>query len=151
MTAKCTVVELKDGNTAIVCAERKSACAECHAANGGKTCGACDIFLGDDKFTAEADNSIGAKVGDTVTVESPSGHVISSAALLFILPIVVAAVFYGVVYIINAEYAPLGALGGVVLSYAVIFLIEKTVKKNKIRMKIVKILNEKSGGVNDAQ
>ena len=150
MTAKCTVIEVKKDGTAIVCAERKSACAECHAAGGGKTCGACDIFLGDDKFTAEADNSIGAKAGDTVTVESPSGYVIASAALLFILPIVIAALFYGAVYMVYPGYAPIGALCGVILCYAVIFLIEKITKKKKSRMKIVKILNEKSGGINNA-
>lgn len=151
MTAKCTVVEIKSNTTAIVCAERKSACDECHANRDGKTCGACDIFLGDDKFTAEADNSIGAAVGDTVIVESPSGHVIASAALLFLLPIIVAAVSYGLVYMISSEYAPLGALGGVVLSYAVIFSAERFTKNKKSKMKIVKILNKKSDGVNNAE
>ncbi len=150
MTAKCTVVSIKDDKTAVVSAERKSACAECHA-NDGKSCGACDIFLGDDKFTAEADNSIGAKTGDTVMVESPSGYVIGTAALLFLLPIAVAALFYGVVYVISREYAPFGAIGGVVLSYAVIFAIEKFAEKKRNKMKIVKIINEKSDGIYDAE
>ena len=150
MTAKCTVVSIKNSKTAIVCAERKSACAECHA-NGGKSCGACDIFLGDDKFTAEADNSIGAKTGDNVIVESPSGYVIGAAALLFLLPIAVAALCYGAVYLLSAEYAPLGALGGVILSYAVIFALEKTAKNKRNKMKIVKIINEKSDGTENAE
>ncbi len=150
MTAECTVVSIKDGKTAIVRAQRKSACAECHA-NGGKSCGACDIFLGDDTFTAEADNSIGAKVGNAVIVESPSGYVIGAAALLFILPIIVAALLYGAVYIISHEYAPVGAPGGVALSYAVIFAVEKITKKKRNRMKIVKIINEKSDGTDNVE
>ena len=77
---------------------------------------------------------MGAKAGDTVTVESPSGYVIASAALLFILPIVIAALFYGAVYMVYPEYAPIGALCGVILCYAVIFLIEKITKKKKILM-----------------
>ena len=150
MTAKCTVVQIKDGKTAIVCAERKSACAECHA-HGKNACTACDIFLGDDKFTAEADNSIGANVGDIVTVESPSGYVIGSAALLFLLPIAVGALFYGVMYLLSAEYAPLGAIGGVILSYAIIFTVEKFAKNKKSTMKIVKIINEKTDGTDNVE
>ena len=150
MTAKCTVVSIKDSKTAVVCAERKSACAECHA-NGGKSCGACDIFLGDDRFTSDVDNSIGANVGDTVMVESPSGYVIGTAALLFLLPLVVAALFYGIVFLITSEYAPIGAICGVVLSYSVIFAVEKATKKKTNKMKIVKIINEKSDGIYNAE
>ena len=151
MTAKCTVVSIKNSKTAIVCAERKSACEACHANKGGKTCIACDIFLGDDEFETEVDNSIGAELNDEVIVESPSGYVIASAALIFILPLVIAGVLYAVMHFVRSEYAPIGAVMGVIISFAVIFVIEKKTEKKKSKMKITKILNRKTDGVNDAE
>ena len=66
---------------------------------------------------------------------------IASAALLFILPLIVAALCYGVMCILNfSHYASLGALGGIAVSYIIIFLIEKSIKKKKRRMKITEIV-----------
>lgn len=151
MTAKCTVKKINENGTATVYAERKSACDACHVNQNGKTCTACDIFLGDDKFEAEVDNSIGAKLYDEVIVESPSGYVIATAALIFILPLVIAAVLYAAVYFINSEYAPVGAVVGAVISFVIIFAVEKITKKKKTGMKIIKILNKKTDGAHDAE
>ncbi len=138
MTAKCTVIAVS-GKEATVRVERKSACAECHASE--KACGACDLFLGDDRFECSVDNPISAQVGDTVIVQASSEYVIASAALLFILPLIVAALCYGIMCILNfSNYAPLGALGGIAVSYIAILLIEKSVKKKKHRMKITEIV-----------
>lgn len=140
MTAKCTVISV-DGNMATVRAERKSACAECHAQ--GKACAACDIFLGDDKFECKAYNRINAKVGDEVIVQASSGYVIASAALLFILPLAIAAICYVIALCLKLnEYAPLFAIGGVVVSYAVIFITERSAKKKHDRMIITELVKK---------
>lgn len=151
MTAKCTVKKVNKNGTATVIAERKSACEACHANKDGKVCTACDIFLGDDKFEAEVDNSIGAELNDEVMVESPSGHVIATAALIFILPLVIAGMLYAVMYFVRSEYAPLGAVAGVIISFAVILVIEKKTEKKKNKMRITKILNKKTDGANNAE
>ncbi len=44
-----------------------------------------------------AENTIGAKVGDTVEIESANSFVLTLALLVFILPFVLAAVLYFVV------------------------------------------------------
>ncbi len=151
MIAKCTVIGV-NGDIATVRTERKSACEQCHVSNNGKGCGACDLFLGDDSFTAEAENRIGARVGDEVQVQTPSSYVILSSALLFILPLACAGIFYAVTYFcISNTYAPIGALAGVLISFFTVFAAEKKAQKKKPKIVITQIINEKRGLSDDTQ
>ena len=79
------VSEVFDG-FATVEVSRKSACEGCHAASDGG-CSAC-ISFGNKKTTARADNSIGAKIGDRVMLETDSRVVILYAAAVFSAPLV---------------------------------------------------------------
>ena len=69
------------GNTAEVVRIRESACSgDCHKCSG---CGAAQETL-----VFEAENPIGAKAGELVTISSASGPVIKAAAMLYVVPLV---------------------------------------------------------------
>ena len=74
----------EDGTATVLCV-RESACSgDCHKCSG---CGAAK-----ESILLQADNPIGAKVGDLVKVESASGPVLKAAAVLYMLPLVL---FFG--------------------------------------------------------
>jgi sigma-E factor negative regulatory protein RseC len=91
-----------DGTADVICV-RESACSgDCHKCSG---CGAAKETI---VFTAI--NSIGAKPGDLVYVQSGSGPVLLGAAVLYMMPLVL--FFLG--YFAADVLWGLGALGGCV-------------------------------------
>ena len=80
---------------------RESACSgDCHKCSG---CGAAK-----EAIILEADNPIGASVGDFVTISSASGPVLRAAAVLYMMPL--ALFFLG--YILGMAVWGRGALAG---------------------------------------
>lgn len=70
-----------DDGTALVIRIRESACSgDCHKCSG---CGAAK-----EAIVFEANNPIGAKPNDLVTVQSETGPVMKAAAVLYMLPLV---------------------------------------------------------------
>lgn len=95
------VQKLNADGTAQVIHVRQSACSgDCHKCSG---CGAVQ-----QKMLLTAENPIGAKPGQVVTIRSESGPVLAAAAVLYILPL---ALFF-VGYVIFLAAWDLGALGG---------------------------------------
>lgn len=91
---------LMDDRTAEVVCIRESACSgDCHKCSG---CGAAQETL-----IFQAENPIGAKAGELVTVSSAGGPVIKAAAMLYVVPLVL--FFAG--YLIGAAWDR-GALTG---------------------------------------
>ena len=81
MTQKVKVIACNADGTAKVMHIRQSACSgDCHQCSG---CGAAQ-----ETMILQAENSIGARVGDVVMIQSASGPVLKAAALLYILPLV---------------------------------------------------------------
>ena len=81
MTQKVRVKRVNPDGTAQVVHVRQSACSgDCHKCSG---CGAQQETV---EFTAR--NPIGASVGDLVTVETQTGPVLTAAAVLYVLPLV---------------------------------------------------------------
>ena len=73
------VVKIQDDGTALVMHVRESACSgDCHKCSG---CGAAK-----EAILFEADNSLGARVGDLVKVESETGPVLKAAAVMYMVP-----------------------------------------------------------------
>ena len=66
---------------------RESACDGCHSKD---FCLACSKKM----LTVKAKNQVGALPGDEVEIESPSGTVLGYAALIFVVPIIVALAGY---------------------------------------------------------
>ena len=81
MQQRVKVLSCEPNGMARVSVLRQSACSgDCHKCAG---CGAAEQTM---IFTAI--NSIGAKPGDLVTVESASGPVLKAAAILYMVPLV---------------------------------------------------------------
>lgn len=92
-TAKVVATE---GKVATVEVQRKSACEGCHKMTSGEGCGVCSLLGSDNRFTAKAENGLGAKVGDRVEIETGTGRVLFYSALVFLLPVVVGILLYAV-------------------------------------------------------
>ena len=99
--------------TAQVVVIRESACSgDCHKCSG---CGAAQ-----EAIVFEAQNPIGAKTGDLVNIRSESGPVLKSAAVLYMLPLVL---FFGG-YAAGAAMGISGALvGGLAFLLSVVLIV----------------------------
>lgn len=87
MEQRVRVQKLNADGTAQVLYVRQSACSgDCHKCSG---CGAVEQNM---LFTAQ--NPIGAKPGQVVTVRTESGPVLAAAAMLYILPLVLFFIGY---------------------------------------------------------
>ena len=83
-----------DGKYAVVATERRAACEGCHKRSEDGTCSVCTLLGGESRLDTRALNSAGAAVGDTVALESSSGRMLGYAALVFILPCLLAIAAY---------------------------------------------------------
>ncbi|MEA4813514.1 MAG: SoxR reducing system RseC family protein [Oscillospiraceae bacterium] len=100
MTQMAKVENIIDGNYAKISVARQTACGhDCEHCSG---CG----ITGGTKVYAVAKNTIGAKVGDDVIVESSSKRVLGIVALVYVLPFV--GFFIG--YALGAAALSLGDL-----------------------------------------
>ena len=121
MTQTVLVKTLNPDGTAQVLHLRQSACSgDCHKCSG---CGAAQEML---MLTAE--NPIGAGPGDTVVISSETGPVLTGAAVLYMLPLVL---FFGG-YAAGAALGSSGALWGClafVLSVALIIVYDRSLAK----------------------
>lgn len=95
------VQKCNDDGTAQVIHVRQSACSgDCHQCSG---CGAAK-----ETIVLTAQNPIGARPGQVVTVRSASGPVLLDAAILYLMPLVLFFAGYLVLQVLWAR----GALGG---------------------------------------
>lgn len=95
------VRQTHEDGTATVIHVRESACSgDCHKCSG---CGAAK-----EAILLEANNPIGAKMGDLVMIESETGPVLKAAAVMYLLPMVL--FFAG--YAVGAAFWERGGLIG---------------------------------------
>lgn len=104
--------QLTDGRVEVV-VHRQSACSHNCA-----DCAGCGSMIHQDNVTVVAENALGAKVGQTVTVESATGKVLSVAALIYLLPFVG---LFGA-YLLLGRYSEGVAALGAVVSFLVMLL-----------------------------
>lgn len=140
MLTTAKVIETK-GNRAVVEVKRKSACEGCHKMTTGEGCSVCSLLGSDKRFTAKADNRIGARVGDTVEVRSATSRVLMYSALVFLLPVLVGILFYILSgYIFDLElYRYLFLGGGFALCFLGIWLYSKFVISKRCDVEIVRV------------
>lgn len=109
LSAVGTVTQV-NGEMATVVFKRSKACGDCHA---------CASF-GDGNSIIELENSLNAKVGDSVRIELHSGAVFKASLILYGIPL--AALLAGV--LIGSRISDLaGALIGIGASVAALFVI----------------------------
>jgi len=113
--------------------EKKSTC---------RACGLCSM-RGKNTMMAEADNSIGAKVGERVRIEIPSSIILKGAVLFYILPLV--ALILGMALGIKITKHQTGGLilgfSFFISSFIIIWLYDKKRKAQNIyRSRITRII-----------
>lgn len=123
MEQTVTVTKLLDDGVAQVRHVRQSACSgDCHKCSG---CGAATETL---SFSAR--NPIGAKPGDKVIVQSDSKGVLLSAAVQYVLPLVLFFVMYSLGTTWDIAPAALGS-GGFALGIILAVVYGKHLEKTK--------------------
>lgn len=124
---------------AVVEVSRKSACENCHAnIDGG--CSSC-ISLSEKAAVSKAENSIGAKTGDRVVIETESSTVLLYAAAVFLFPLLLGVIGYFIGTKFPLSAAPyLGALGGFSLAFLIVFLTLNRSAEKRLDVKIIRVL-----------
>ena len=143
MRQKATVIETTGDSCEIarVRVLRSSMCEGCESRSDGKTC-ACSLMLGSAReMIAEADNSIGARAGDDVEIETDSETVIGYAALVFLVPIFGALLFYLIGQrCFSFPHAPaVCAIAGFGVSFLPAFIVDRINRKKTPRIRIVSV------------
>ena len=135
-----------DGEFAVVEVQRVSACEGCHKYEEGKGCSVCTLMGGDRSFSAKASNSIGAKVGDRVFIESRTTRVMLYACLVFILPIAVSILGYAIASCItvSAAWRVAGAFIGLCLTFMGLFFYSRALSKKRCDVEITEIIVNKT-------
>ena len=116
-----------DGKKATVKSERRAMCDGCHKSSCGSSCAMGTIMGNDKSVTVTALNRAGAKVGDTVELETADSKVLFNALIVFILPIAVCVMLYAVGnrFFGGEELPIIFAAVGFVLTFAGIGIFER--------------------------
>lgn len=142
MKSEATVIAVKQTH-AVVEAQRLSACEGCHKAENGQECTVCSLMGGQRRFQAKAANPIGAKVGDRVRIESRTDRMLWYAALVFLLPLLVTLLCWGIAAGITQSQTvrAICAAGGFAVSFFGIYLYSKFVQKKRYDVVITEIIH----------
>ncbi len=143
MRQKATVIETTGDSAEIarVRVLRSAMCEGCAARSEGKSC-ACSLMLGSAReMIADADNSIGAKAGDDVEIETDSETVLLYAALVFLAPIFGTVLFYLIGQrIFSFPYAPaVCALVGFIIAFVPALIVDRINRTKTPRVRIVTV------------
>ncbi|MBR3639153.1 MAG: SoxR reducing system RseC family protein [Clostridia bacterium] len=133
-----------DGSSATVEASRSTMCEGCESRDCGGACTVGDLFSHGRTMRTRADNRAGAKAGDLVEVSTPTGTVLSRAFLVFILPLILALGAYYIVLSLSGSgtAALISAAAGLAVSVAVVLIVERTVRRRRPEVAIVRIIRE---------
>ncbi len=117
-----------NGSMATVRFKRTDACGKCHAC----------FTLNSTEADIELENSVGARIGDTVLIELHSGSVLNASLIMYGIPLV--ALIAGVV-IGSAAGDMYAALGGVLFACGAFFIIRafepKFSRMNKFKPRMI--------------
>ncbi len=143
MKTKARVTDITDG-VAIVEVIRSSACEGCHKNADGKGCSVCSLLGGERSFTARAENPLGASVGDTVAVETDTRRVMWYAVTVFLIPLLLAALGWGIGVLCSLPPAGCFLTAGIgfLLSFVCLFFYSKAVGKRRCDVVITEIYKE---------
>lgn len=121
MTERGVVIKVK-GKYATVSFDRKSACDSCHM---------CAVTKDGMKVEVVVENSLNAAVGDFVSIEMGEKFVLTAAAIVYIIPLVLvgAGIWLGTLFSELAQI--LLGVGGLVIGFVIAFLLDRFVIRKK--------------------
>lgn len=126
MTSRGTVKKILPDGRAVVEVTRQSAC--------GHDCAECSSLCGaSGAISSVAENPVGARVGETVTIETPSKKIISAAALVYIVPLALLILGYAAAALLGASEgrALIGSLVGFAVGVAVVVAVNKLSRRGR--------------------
>lgn len=130
MTQDAIVYRCMPGGMAEVVVSRGTAC--------GSNCASCEACVFQSELKTPARNTIGARPGQRVVIESKSSRVYGAIFLVYILPIVLAVLGYFTAYQLGAGEGSciLATFAGIILG-AVIVVLSQRRNKNPITFEII--------------
>lgn len=130
MIEQGVVIDCKD-NFAKVRVERNSACA---------SCGKCGMTENQRHVDFYADNSVGAKNGDTVKLDIAETNSAKFALIGYVLPLVpaLALLFTALALKLNEWIAVLMFFGGLAVGFAIVAIIDKLRKHKWMETPVIK-------------
>jgi len=149
MTAIAKVIEVK-GDMAKVVSQRKSSCSSCEKCEMNGNCSA-ELVFGKQTQDVEvqAYNRAGAKIGDTVELQSSTYRTLMIAMIVFIFPVLLSVAAYLVTDALTSNYyLPAAVLAAVLaVSFFILAKIMNSYAMSHMRAEIVKIVE---GNGNDS-
>lgn len=121
MTERGVVSKIK-GNKATVQFDRHSACDKCHM---------CAVSKDTMKVEVVVENTLGANVGDFVEVEMGERYVLTAAAVVYVIPLVLIGVGIGLGTLLNELAQVLLGLAGLIVGFVVAILLDRLVIRKK--------------------
>lgn len=137
------IVESVNGDIAKIKVKRESACSGCISES---LCAKCLKTI-----TAEAINKIGAKIGDTVSIESETKTILKYAVYTFLFPVIFALAAYLITayFVSNELISNISMLLGFVIPLMVLILVVKNKKICDITITEIIVTDAESGVQNN--
>jgi positive regulator of sigma E activity len=141
MKTKAKVVSLM-GEIAEVESARTSACEGCHKAQEENGCSVCSLMGANRMIRAKAKNTVGAQLGDDVWIESNTSRMLWYAALVFLLPILLTLIGFGIAALFTASLGlrVAGGAVGFVISFVAVIIYSKAVEKTRCDIEITGVI-----------
>ena len=141
MKQKATVVS-DEGKYAKVRVDRSSMCDGCHKEGCSDGCALYRMFGAKTEFEAYAVNKVKAAKGDLVYVETADKNVNISALIVFLIPIVLAAIVYFAFSFLKEESVRiLCAVASFVVYFAVLAVVERFRKNKTPKLSVTEIID----------
>lgn len=121
MTERGVVVKLK-GTRAIVRFDRRSACDSCRM---------CAVSRDGMKVEAIVENTLGANVGDFVEVEMGERFVLTAAAIVYIIPLILVGAGVGIGVLFSETVQIILAVCGLAAGFFTAYMLDKFVIRKK--------------------
>jgi len=133
MTQDAIVTKVLPNDMAEVAVARTTAC--------GGNCGSCESCIFQSELKTLARNTIGARIGQKVVIESKSSKIYGAALLVYIMPLVLFIAAYALAYVSGAREGICIAVSflGLALGAAIMVLSQRLKKdKNQITFDIIR-------------
>ena len=133
MTQDAIVTKVLPNDMAEVAVARTTAC--------GGNCGSCESCIFQSELKTIARNTIGARIGQKVVIESKSSKIYGAAILVYIMPLILFMAAYAEAYVSGAKEGLCIAISflGLVLGAAIMVLSQRLKKdKNPITFDIIR-------------
>lgn len=121
MTERGVVAKIK-GKKATVRFDRRSACDSCHM---------CAVTRDGMKVEVIIDNTLNANVGDFVEVEMGEKFVLTAAAIVYIIPLILVGAGIGLGTLVSELAQILMAVSGLIIGFVIAFLLDRFVIRKK--------------------